>query len=129
MISLGQLFGQPDKQHWTPEEIVQKTCTLEGIAGAVIALHDGLPVAGDLPQHVSGETLAAFLPQIFGRMSQYANEVGLGEPGQVSLLANQVPLQIARAGKVYFAVLGRANQPLPTTPLHVISCELARQSR
>ena len=125
----GQIFGQPDKRNWTPMEIVQKTATLPGVAGAAIALQEGLQVASQLPPDLSGETFAAFLPQIFGRMTQYTKEMNLGEPTQLSLVANNAALQIFKSGKIYFTVLGRAGQLLPMSQLTAIANQLGRQSR
>ena len=82
-----------------------------------------------LPSEYSGETFAAFLPQIFSRVSQYAKEMNLAEPTQVSLLANNVPLHMFKVGKIYFTVLGRANQPLPVSQLTAIASQLGRQSK
>ena len=50
----------------TPNEVVSRAAALDGVAGALVALPDGLMVASRLASDVNGETLAAFLPQILG---------------------------------------------------------------
>src|SRR5262249_33815031 len=86
---LAQLFGEPDKRHWTPNDIVHKTSTLPGVAGALIALQDGLLVASCMPSSWKTETIAAFLPQIFGRMRQYTNELKMGELESIAFSVEQ----------------------------------------
>ena len=48
--NLGELFHEPEKPDWSPEEIMQKLTRLPGIAGAVVALLEGLVVAHALPE-------------------------------------------------------------------------------
>jgi predicted regulator of Ras-like GTPase activity (Roadblock/LC7/MglB family) len=125
---VGQLFGQPGKRHWTPMEMVQKSAKLPGVSGALVALQDGLMVASELPPDLNGEMIAAFLPQMFGRVSHYTKQLGLGEPSSLSLVAKQVPLRIIRAGTVYFLAFGRPNESLPDAALGVVAAHLERQS-
>src|SRR4029434_6596944 len=61
---IGEIFGQPGRKNWTPSEMVQKTSELNGVAGSLIAMPDGLLVAGHLPPGLNAETIAAFLPQL-----------------------------------------------------------------
>jgi predicted regulator of Ras-like GTPase activity (Roadblock/LC7/MglB family) len=123
---LGRIFGHPEKQNWTPVEIVQKTSALTGTAGAVITLQDGLLVAGELPPGQKTETFAAFLPQIFSKIDQYTAEMKLGKISEVSLVVDKIPLQIFKTGKVFFGVLGRPGQLLPMAKLSAIAVELGR---
>jgi hypothetical protein len=39
--TMGEVFGQPDKKDWPPNEVVQKTAALKGMSGALIATNDG----------------------------------------------------------------------------------------
>ena len=123
---LGRIFGHPEKQNWTPVEIVQKTSALTGTAGAVITLQDGLLVAGELPPGQKTETFAAFLPQIFSKIDQYTAEMKLGKISEVSVVVDKIPLQIFKTGKVFFGVLGRPGQLLPMAKLSAIAVELGR---
>src|SRR5206468_3485070 len=83
--SLAELFNEPDKRSWTPNDIVNRTSGLPGVAGALIALQDGLLVAACMPPSARTETIAAFVPQIFGRMGQYTRELQLGDASAVSI--------------------------------------------
>jgi predicted regulator of Ras-like GTPase activity (Roadblock/LC7/MglB family) len=127
--NLAELFGEPDKKNWTPNEIVHKTSLLPDVAGALIALQDGLLVASCMPPPWKTETIAAFLPQIFGRMKQYAKELKMGELTSVSFAVEQGTLQIFNAGIIYFAALGRSNAPLPSEHLSLIARELSRHTK
>lgn len=126
---LGELFGQPGKKSWTPNEIVQKTSNLKGVEGALIAMQDGLLVASQLPPRIIGDTVAAFIPQIFGRMNQYTRELKLGELNQVTLTVDQVPWHIAKVGNIFFSVVGRKDELLPLDQLAVVAGELGKQNK
>jgi predicted regulator of Ras-like GTPase activity (Roadblock/LC7/MglB family) len=127
--NLAELFGEPEKRNWTPNEIVHKTSLLPGVAGALIALQDGLLVASCMPPVWKTETIAAFLPQIFGRMKQYAKELKMGELTSVSFAVDQGILQIFNAGIIYFAALGKPDASLPTGHLNLIARELSRHTK
>jgi predicted regulator of Ras-like GTPase activity (Roadblock/LC7/MglB family) len=126
---INEVFAQPGKRHWTPAEIVQKTATLPGVAGALIAMQDGLMVANQLPGDLNGEMIAAFLPQMFGRMSHYTAELKLGEPSSLLIMVNQAPLHISRVGRVFYTVLGKAGQPLPGAAIAAVIVQLDRQAK
>jgi predicted regulator of Ras-like GTPase activity (Roadblock/LC7/MglB family) len=126
---IGEVFGQPGRKNWAPAEIVQRTATLGGVAGAVIAMQDGLLVAGQLPPGLNGETIAAFVPQMYSRMMQYSKELNFGETDNITFVIENVPLRVYRAGSLYFAALGRAHEPLPEKPLRLIASHLGPQSK
>jgi predicted regulator of Ras-like GTPase activity (Roadblock/LC7/MglB family) len=129
VVELGELFGQPSKRHWTPAEIAQKSATLPGVSGALIAMQDGLLVAGQVPSNLNGEMIAAFLPQMFGRMSHYTAELKLGEPSSFLLVVNRMPLQINRVGRVFYTVLGKPGESLPGAAIASVVAQLDRQSK
>jgi predicted regulator of Ras-like GTPase activity (Roadblock/LC7/MglB family) len=126
---LAELFGQPDKRNWTPNEIVQKTAQLPGVSGALIALQDGLLVASCMPPEWRTETVAAFLPQIFGRMHQYTKELRMGELHSVTFAVDAGAMQIYAAGIIYFATLSKPESPLPLHELNLIARELSRHTK
>ncbi len=109
-------------------EIVQKAAKLGGLSGALVALQDGLLVASQLPERFDSEMIAAFVPQMFGRISHYTKQLSLGEPSSVALVVNQIPMRIYRAGTVYFLAFGRADEGLPEPALTAIALHLERQS-
>ena len=128
--TIGELFGQPNKPTWTPAELVAGCTGLPGVAGAMIALQDGLLVASSLPP-LDGkiDTLAAFVPQIFGRMNQYSKELKFGEVQVISFAVERGTLAIFRAGVIYFAALVKPGQPVPMPELNLVAVELSRHSK
>ncbi len=115
--TIGELFGQPDKANWSPAEIVENVTKLPGVSGAVVAMQEGLLVAQHLPEHMNGEAFAAFLPQIFARLNQYAGEMKLGEVNALTIHSQSLPCQMFRHGEILFAALGRDGEPLPSDAL------------
>jgi len=126
---IGEVFGQPGRKNWTPSEIVQKTSALRGVAGALIAMQDGLLVAGHLPPGLNAETIAAFLPQMHSRMTQYSKELKFGEANNLTLIVDDVPLKIFKTGGVFFTVLGRPGESLPDPHLNIVAAQLGPQSK
>ena len=126
--TLGQLFHDPEKTQWTAQEIIERTAGLPGVAGAALALQEGLLIAARLPEAIKGETVAAFLPQIFSRLNHYTGEMNLGEVDDVLLSMNGAHLQAWRMGEVYLAVLGLPGAALPWEALQLVVQELKAQS-
>jgi predicted regulator of Ras-like GTPase activity (Roadblock/LC7/MglB family) len=126
---IGEVFGQPGRKNWAPAEVVQKTVGLDAVSGAIITMQDGLLVASEMPAGLSGEAIAAFLPQMFGRMMQYCKELKFGEANKLTLIIDDVPLKIYRVGGIFFAALGRSKETLPDTHLDIVADHLAPQSK
>ena len=79
---------------------------------------------------MKSEVVAAFLPQIFARLNQYAGEMRLGDVDDLLFTTHGAHCQIYRLGYIYFAVLGKAGEaPARWHELHLITEELARQTR
>ena len=125
--SLAELFNQPDKTDWAPNELVKLTCALPGVIGAVVALEEGLVVAQKLPDGLSADTFAAFMPQIFSRLDKYTGEMQLGDTEEVTVSTAGGPCRFFRRGKLFFATLGRSGDSLPAG-LHLVAAELASQN-
>ncbi len=111
----------------TPNEIVSRAAALDGVAGALIALPDGLMVANQLSPDLNADTLAAFLPQIFGKISQCTKELRMGELNNLSFTVGNVPWKIFRVHSIFFAAFGKEGQPLPTSQLLELAEELDRK--
>lgn len=126
---LGELFGQPGKRNWTPNDIVQNTCRIRGVAGAVIAMQDGLLVAAQMPSPWKAEATAAFLPQIYSRLNQYLKELSVSELSSVTLNTANGTLFVFNAGIIYFAVVGKPEDTLPLAPIKLIVSELSRHTK
>lgn len=126
--TVGEIFGNANKKNWNPSELVAGTVKLPGVAGAIVALQEGLPVAASLPEGVKSDVVAAFLPQIFARLNLYAGEMKLGDVDDLLFTTHGAHCQIYRLGYIYFAVLGKAGEALPWHELHLITEELARHT-
>jgi predicted regulator of Ras-like GTPase activity (Roadblock/LC7/MglB family) len=108
----------------TPNEIVSRTAALDGVAGALIALPDGLMVASQVAADLNGDTLAAFLPQIFGKVTQCTKELRMGELNNLNFTVGNIPWKIFRVNAIFFAAFGRAGEALPTSKLAALAAEL-----
>ena len=73
---------------------------------------------------MNAETAAGFLPQVYSRLGQYTRELKLGDPSQVEMLVGKIPLQIYKCPHAYFAVLGKAAEPLPKLQLSALAGQL-----
>ena len=113
----------------TPNEVVSRAAALDGVAGALIALPDGLMVASRLAPDLNGDTLAAFLPHIFGKVSQCTKELRMGELNNLKFTVGNVPWKVYRVNALYFAAFGKAGEPLPGAELHVLAMELGRRAK
>jgi predicted regulator of Ras-like GTPase activity (Roadblock/LC7/MglB family) len=116
-------------RHATPKEVVARAMALPGVAGALVALPDGLMVACHIPPELNADTLAAFLPQIFERVNQSTKELRMGALNNVHFTVGNVPWKIFRVNAVYFAAFGRAGQPLPTMQLASMAAELDQKKQ
>jgi predicted regulator of Ras-like GTPase activity (Roadblock/LC7/MglB family) len=112
-----------------PKEVVARAAALPGVAGAVVALQDGLRVASQTPAELNADTLAAFLPQIFERVNQTTRELRMGALNNVNFTVGNVPWKIFRVNSVYFAAFGRAGEPLPSAELAQLAAELDRKKQ
>ena len=116
-------------RHTHPSEVVARAVILPGVAGAVVALADGLRVASQVPATLSGDTVAAFLPQIFERVNQSTRELRMGALNNVSFTVGNVPWKIFRVNSVYFAAFGRVGEVLPKAQLAGLAAELDRKNK
>ena len=117
------------EKYATPNEVVSRAAGLEGVVGALIALPDGLMVANHLPAELNADTLAAFLPQIFGKVSQCTKELRMGELNNLNFTVGNVPWKIFRVHSIFFAAFGKAGEPLPTAQLAALAAELDHKPR
>jgi predicted regulator of Ras-like GTPase activity (Roadblock/LC7/MglB family) len=108
----------------TPNEIISRAAALDGVSGALIALPDGLLVASRLPQDLNADTLAAFLPQIFSKVSQCTRELRMGDLNNLNFTVGNVPWKIFRVNAIFFAAFGRPGEGLPTGQLVALAGEL-----
>jgi predicted regulator of Ras-like GTPase activity (Roadblock/LC7/MglB family) len=108
----------------TPNEIVSRAAALDDVAGALIGLPDGLLVASRLGPDLNADTLAAFLPQIFGKVSRCTKELRMGELNNLSFTVGDIAWKLFRVNAIFFAAFGHAGQPLPASQLAALAAEL-----
>ena len=120
VLTIGDALGNPSRTDWPPGDIVQATATLEGVAGAIVTMHDGFLVAGRMPPEYDLEAFAAFLPELHTRVNQYASDLKLAPNDIISVGIGDIPIRIYKTPSVFMAVLGRARHPLPLDRLGVI---------
>jgi predicted regulator of Ras-like GTPase activity (Roadblock/LC7/MglB family) len=113
----------------TPQEIITRAMALPGVAGALVALPDGLKVASQIPSVLNADTLAAFLPHIYDRVSQSTKELRMGALNNFNFTVGNVPWKIFRVNAVYFAAFGQAGESLPTAQLAALATELDRKKQ
>lgn len=111
------------------KEIVANAARLPGVAGALLVMSDGLLVTSNTPPSVKAETIAAFLPQMFGRMNQYTKELALGPLQQLTLGVETGQWHVIKSNTIYFAVLGKHGVTLPLNLLAQVAAELSSQSK
>jgi predicted regulator of Ras-like GTPase activity (Roadblock/LC7/MglB family) len=112
-----------------PTEVVRHACQLTGVTGALLATLDGLVIASELPRDYKAETLAGFLPEMYGRLRQYTQALGLGDPRQVEMLAGDLPLLIHKTSSAYFTVLGKAGEEMPKLQLGALASRLNSRTK
>lgn len=117
------------RRYATPNDIVAKAAALEGVAGVLITLADGLLVASQLPPSVNGDSLAAFTPQLYARVSQSAREYQMGDLKNLSFTLGNTGWIIFKVGAIFFAAFGCANAPLPVAQLAALAAELDRKPK
>jgi len=113
----------------TPNEVVSRAAAIEGVEGALIALPDGLMVASQISPDLNGDTIAAFLPQIFSKVSACTKELRMGELNNLNFTVGNVPWKIFRVNAIFFAAFGRVGQSLPTAQLAALASELDHKAK
>jgi len=127
-VSVEQVVGA-NGNRYNAKDIVANASRLPGVSGALLAMSDGLLVTSHTPPSVKAETIAAFLPQMFGRMNQYTKELTLGPLQQLTLGVEGGQWHVIKRDTIYFAVLGKHGDTLPCNLLAQIAAELSSQSK
>ena len=112
------------KRTSTPDEVVVRAMAVRGVAGAIIALPDGLPVASRLPRELNPEVVAAVLPQMFARLSEYTDELQLGKVDTLEFTSANVPWRLFRTRSLVFAAIAHRGGSLPFAELAALVQEI-----
>jgi predicted regulator of Ras-like GTPase activity (Roadblock/LC7/MglB family) len=126
-IAIEQIIGEVNNRLGV-KEIIARSASLPGAVGALLVMSDGLLVSSQAPADVKCETIAAFLPQMFGRMNQYTKELALGPLECLTLGVQSGNWHVIKHTTIYFAVLGKHGETLPLNLLSQIAAELSSQS-
>ena len=102
---LNRLLGVEHNEELTLQEIVRLTSRLQGVAGCILAMSDGVFLTGELPPHLDRETISVFAPQLFRKVGRYMKELGTGQVTRLSVFTDQQPISILRAGEIFLIVL------------------------
>jgi len=115
-----------DEPRSAPENVILRCTQLEGITGALIASSEGFVVADQLPSGLNPDTVAAFVPQIFRKMSQSTRELRVGELSSVSLSFDNRSWQIFHSRDMFLAMVGAPGQPVSTDLVAELVSELEK---
>jgi hypothetical protein len=110
----------------SPSDVLTRTMAMKGVEGAMVVLHDGLMVACELPPYLNSETAAAFLPQIYDRLSKCINELHMGPLSHLRFNVGNVTWLVFRQSLAYFAVFGREGELPLEAQLAPLAAELDR---
>jgi competence protein ComEA len=102
---LNRLLGVEHNEELTLQDVVRLTSQLEGVAGCILAMSDGVFVTGQLPPHLDQETISVFAPELFNKVGTYTKELRVGEVTRLSVFTDQQPLSIFRAGDIFLVVI------------------------
>lgn len=127
-FNLEALIG-PATGRFAAKTIVSNAAKLPGVSGAMLVMSDGLLVTSELPPAIKGEVVAAFLPQMFGRMNQYVRELNMGGLRCLSLTVDGGSWQVIKQPGTYFALLCEPDKPLPLQQLTAVAEELNKQQQ
>ncbi|MCS7048285.1 MAG: helix-hairpin-helix domain-containing protein [Verrucomicrobiae bacterium] len=103
--SLSRLLGVEHNRELSLRDVVRLTTALPGVAGCVLASTDGLVLTAQLPGGLDENRLSAFAPQLFRKITEYTEELGVGDVQRFTLFTTRQPVSIFRAGGIYLVIL------------------------
>lgn len=112
----GQAGGGGGKE-FSPLQLVQEAVKFSEVIGAFLASSDGLLIHGELPEQMKQETFAAFIPQMYDRVSKYTRELRQGDLRTLSLTFGETGMVIMKTDAIYFAALSKSADTLPLAEL------------
>jgi predicted regulator of Ras-like GTPase activity (Roadblock/LC7/MglB family) len=116
-------------RYTSPTEVVRRATALEGVAGALVVLPEGLLVASNFSLPQNPDALAAFLARALGKVVECAEEARIGELSRLQFWADNVPWLIFRLDGVLLASFGQPGGSLPAEELAAMAVELEYTSR
>jgi predicted regulator of Ras-like GTPase activity (Roadblock/LC7/MglB family) len=104
-VSTEPALAKPVAEKADPKEIVAQAKALAGVKACAITFSDGLSLAGELPEQVEADGLAAMAPSMLERISQHVNETKLGELIAMTLYAKNSAVSFFARGNVCLTAL------------------------
>jgi competence ComEA-like helix-hairpin-helix protein len=102
---LNRMLGVEHNNELTLQEIVHLTSQLQGVAGCILAMSDGVLLTGELPPHLDKDTISVFAPQLFRKVGRYMKELRAGQVTRLSVFTDQQPISILRADDIFLIVI------------------------
>jgi len=115
--------GNFKKRYTSPSEVIARATSLDGVAGALVVLPEGLSVASNLSTQ-DADALAAFLARAFGKVAQCADDSRVGELSRLEFWANDIHWLVFNLNSVLLATFGQAGGSLPAAELAALAKEL-----
>lgn len=103
--TLNRLLGVEHDQELSLRDVVRLTAALPGVAGCALASMDGLVLTAHLPGGLDENRLSAFAPQLFRKINDYTEELGVGDVQRLTLFTDRQPVSIFRAGGIYLVIV------------------------
>ncbi len=102
---LNRLLGVEHNQELSLQEVVQRISKLDGVAGSILSMSDGLMLTGQLPAHLDCEAVSVFAPQLFKRVGRYTREIRVGQIRRLTIFTDQQPMSIFQASDIYLVIV------------------------
>ena len=96
---------KPAAEKIDPKEIVTQANALDGVKACAITFSDGLSLAGELPEEVEADGLAAMAPSMLERIDQHVRETKLGQLVAMTLHASNSAVSFVARGNVCLTAL------------------------
>lgn len=117
------------KKPLTPTEVIQQAVAMADVAGAIITTTDGLLVDAQLATGMDAAKIAAFVPQTYLRLAEFAKATSGTENHVVTLQLDHAPIALFKHANIYCAVVGKRGFSLPLGHLAALLNELAAQPK
>jgi DNA uptake protein ComE-like DNA-binding protein/predicted regulator of Ras-like GTPase activity (Roadblock/LC7/MglB family) len=102
---LNRMLGVEHNDELTLQEVVRLASQLQGVAGCILAMSDGVFLTGQLPPHLDRETISVFAPQLFRKVGRYMKELRAGQVTRLSVFTDEQPISILRADDIFLIVV------------------------
>jgi competence ComEA-like helix-hairpin-helix protein len=109
--------------------VAQRFKELDGFLGCIIVHNeDGMILSGTW-EHPSAETLGAFAPQMFKKLSRYVKNLKMGTMKTITIFAEDIPFTMVVSGRILFIALhkGPRFSKRQVELVQVLSSELGRR--